>query len=205
MRRFHPGHDSVEVALANFSLTFAKALLVFCVILFMLINPQNGQDGVKPKAEFIITVDWPGKGRNDVDTWLRLPNGSRVNFQNKESGVVFLERDDLGQDCKSTTMDGRLIDACEEITTLRGIDPGEYILALHLFSSDGASKSAPTTPFPVTVKIEKLNPTVKIVWKTTVTLDTIREERDLVRFSILRDGSVTDFETSDLPHMIYSP
>ena len=84
------------MALANFSLTFAKALLVFCVVLFLLINPQDGKDGTKPKAEFLITVDWSGDGKYDVDTWTMLPNRSRVNWQNKESGIVFLERDDLG-------------------------------------------------------------------------------------------------------------
>jgi hypothetical protein len=203
MRRFRPAHDTTEMAIANFALTFAKALLVFCVVLFMLINPQQGQDGVKPKAEFLITVDWPGDGRNDVDTWLRLPNGSRINFQNRESGIAYLERDDLGNDCMDTTDNAKSLNMCEEITTLRGIVPGEYVLALHLFSAHGTSTASPTTPVTVTVKIEKLNPSAKTVWQSQVTLDTVRQEKGVVRFTVLQDGSIDDFETEDLPSLVY--
>lgn len=201
-RRFHQD-SGVEVALANFSLTFAKALLVFCVVLFMLINPKQGDDGTKPKAEFLITVDWSGSGKYDVDTWMRLPNGSRVNFQNKESGVVFLERDDLGNTCDLTTTGGRPVNACEEITVIRGVEPGEYVLALHLYSAFGSIAVAQVQAVTIHVKIEKLNPTVTVVWQTITTLDMVRQERDLLRFTILRDGSITDFTTVDLPRLIY--
>src|SRR4051812_7586512 len=101
MGKLRHSQDGREIALANFALTFAKALLVFCVVLFLLISPRQGEDGVKPKAEFLITVDWTGEGRYDVDTWMRLPSGNRVSYSNKESGSVFLERDDMGQDCDS--------------------------------------------------------------------------------------------------------
>ena len=191
------------MAITNFALTFAKALLVFCVVLFMLINPKQGEDGAKPKAEFLITVDWTGTGKYDVDTWMRLPNGSRVNFQNKESGVVFLERDDLGNTCDLTTTGGRPVNACEEITVIRGVEPGEYVLALHLYSAFGSIAVAQVQAVTIHVKIEKLNPTVTVVWQTITTLDTVRQERDLVRFTILRDGSINDFNTDELPRLIY--
>lgn len=203
LRRFRPSHDSTEIALCNFALTFAKALLVFCVVLFMLINPKQGDDGTKPKAEFLITVDWSSQGKYDVDTWMLLPNGSRINFQNKESGVVFLERDDLGQTCDLTTSGGQPVNMCEEITTIRGVDPGEYVLALHLYSAFGSVAVAPVAAVTIHVKIEKLNPTVTIVWQTITTLETVRQERDLVRFSIMRDGTIGDFNTVELPRLIY--
>ena len=203
MRTRFPHDSGVELPLANFALTFAKALLVFCVVLFMLINPKQGDDGTKPKAEFLITVDWSGDGKYDVDTWMRLPNGSRVNFQNKESGVVFLERDDLGNTCDLTTTGGRPVNACEEITTIRGVAEGEYVLALHLYSAFGSMAVGAVAPVTVHVKIEKLNPTVKIVWQTITTLETVRQERDLLRFTIMRDGSMGEFETDGLPRLVY--
>jgi hypothetical protein len=199
VRTYHSRDHRTEVALTNFALTFAKALLVFCVILFILIS-SKANDGVKPKAEYLITVDWVG--RYDVDTHLRLPDGTRVNFQNKESGIVFLERDDLGNACAVNSSTGPS-EACEEITVLRGIVPGEYVLALHLYSADLNQSPRPVEPVAAHVKLEKLNPSVAIVWQSTVQLTNVREERRLVRFTITSDGSVPDFDTDELPSVVY--
>src|SRR4051812_45725738 len=106
-RRRNHRPDGTEIALANFALTFAKALLVFCVALFLLIDPKPSNDGVKPKAEYLISVDWMGKDNDDVDTWVRTPDGSRVSYTAREANVVYLERDDLGNNCSATTNDGQ--------------------------------------------------------------------------------------------------
>jgi len=193
-KRYRGGAD-VETALANFALTFAKALLVFSVVLFMLITPE-AKDGTKPKAEFLITVDW--LGRYDVDTWIRLPDGNRVNFQNKESGIVFLERDDLGVSCEKATAH-----TCEEITVLRGIVPGDYVVALHLYSAEGSASPRSITPVLPKIKIEKLNPTVQIVWETTATLDAVRQEKRLIRFHVTEQGEINGFDDEALPSLVY--
>lgn len=203
MRRYRNRHDGTEVALANFALTFAKALLVFCVVLFLMINPHNGIDGTKPNAEYLITVDWSVAGRYDVDTWIRLPDGSIVYYNNKESAVVFLERDDLGQDCNLNTNAGKPVNMCEEITVIRGIATGEYELALHLYSVNGDEKPTSCPPVTVHVKIEKLNPTITILWQTTVVLDSVRGEKPLVRFTVNSDASVSDFSNVELPSLVY--
>jgi hypothetical protein len=202
--RHRNSHDGTEVALANFALTFAKALLVFCVVMFMLINPQNGSDGSKPKAEYLISVEWTSPlVRYDVDTWTRLPNGDVVMFMNKEASIVFLERDDLGNDCKSTTNNGAPINICEEITVIRGVLPGEYQVSLHLFSVDSEAKPRACIPIQINVKIEKLNPTTTIVWRKMVILDRVRQELPIVRFAMSGDGKITDFyDGSELPSII---
>jgi hypothetical protein len=204
MQRHRPHQDGVEIALANFSLTFAKALLVFCVVLFIMIAPQAGRDGTKPKAEYLITVDWSGVGKYDVDTWVKLPNGTRVNYHNKESGVVFLERDDLGNACDQTTQAGQAINACEEVTVIRGVAPGEYVLALHLYSANGSASNATVQPVNVQVRIEKLNPTVIVRWQSHVILDKVREEKGVTRFTIEPDGQVDDFDSDELPRLVYT-
>ena len=184
------------MAMSNFALTFAKALLVFSVMLFMLITPE-AKDGTKPKAEFLITVDW--RGRYDVDTWMRLPDGSRISYQNKESGIAFLERDDLGISCEQATAQ-----TCEEVTVLRGIVPGEYVMALHLYSAHGSLTPEVTTPVMPEIRIEKLNPNVRVVWQNTVSLDTIRQEKRLVRFRVTETGEVVGFDTEALPSLVYA-
>ncbi len=204
MRRFHRHrHDGSEVALANFALTFAKALLVFCVVLFLMITSHT-EGGIKQKAEYIVTVDWNGSnGKYDVDTWTKLPDDAKVMFTNKESGVVYLERDDLGGDCAATTANAVPTNACEEITVIRGIVPGPYQIALHLYSFNGTAVAGPATPIQVQIAVRKLNPDTTLVWQGIVTLTRIRQEMPVVRFVINGDGKVTDFITDDLPPIIY--
>ena len=207
MRRFRhrQSHSGIEVALANFSLTFAKALLVFCVVLFMLINPKNGQDGAKPKAEYLITVDWSVNTniRYDVDTWTRLPDGTKVYYNNKESGIVFLERDDLGGDCHATTQNAVPTNICEEITVIRGVVAGEYQISLHLFSVGNKSVPVPCDPITVSIKIEKLNPTTQMVYQKIVILNFVRQEKPIVRFTMTDTGKMIDFNDENLSQIIY--
>lgn len=195
-------HDGVEAALTNFSLTFAKALLVFCMVLFLMVNPKEEKDGTKPKAEYLITIDWLGSMRYDVDLWVRQPNGTTVFFRNRESGIVFLERDDLGGDCAATTNAAKSVDTCEEVVVLRGVVPGDYIVALHLFSANGTTAHRAVTPVTVQTKIERLNPTVEIVWQSKVVLEVTREEKGVVRFTERPDGSIIDLDADQLPPIV---
>src|SRR6185437_485053 len=164
----------------------------------------SNSDGIKQKAEYLITVDWSSvTGTFDVDTWTKLPDDSKVMFTNKESGIVYLERDDIGDSCKATTINGTPTNACEEITVIRGIQPGPYQLALHLYSSNGDTRPGPSTSVNVQIAIRKLNPDTVVVWQKIVTLDKTRQELPVVRFVINADGSVSDFITDDLPPIIY--
>jgi hypothetical protein len=47
-------------------------------------------------------------------------------------------------------------------------------------------------PVPVAVKVEKLNPTVEIIYADTTMLDHVGQEKTAVRFKVSEDGSVTD-------------
>lgn len=201
--RRQPRHDDTEVALANFALTFAKALLVLCVVLFVLINPDQGKDGAKPKAEFLISVQWTSEGRYDVDSWTKLPDGRKVSYQSKEAGVVFLERDDLGDDCDSTTVNGKSASVCEEITVIRGVVEGDYSLSLHLFSNRNSITPVPVKPVIVHITIEKLNPLTKIVWQGDRTLERVRQEKPVVNFTMAADGQISNIITEDVEPFIY--
>jgi hypothetical protein len=47
-------------------------------------------------------------------------------------------------------------------------------------------------PVPVAVKVEKLNPTVEIIYADRTILDHVGQEKTAVRFRVADDGSVTD-------------
>lgn len=189
------GHDT-ETALANFALTFAKALLVVFAVLMMLISPnRRNTDGIRPKAEFVIMAEWPGDRNIDVDLWVRDPRGNIVYYANRESGFLSLDRDDLG--FMSDTVEGRVVRLNEEIVTIRGIIPGEYVVNVHLFSLHGGE--AP--PVQVDIRIERLNPVVTRVWRGSVMLTQANQEIHAIRFNMHEDGSVTQV-ANDRPIML---
>ena len=70
------------------------------VVLFILaviqMNPAKveAHDAPKPKAEFFITVTWPAKFNDDVDTYVSDPVGNFVYFSRRENGLLHLDRDD---------------------------------------------------------------------------------------------------------------
>jgi len=182
-------HDDTETALANFALTFAKALLVFCVVLFVMITDDKSKndDGVRPKAEVLIMVDWPSDVKTDIDTWMRNPADQIIMYQNKEAGKVFLDRDDLGDSCQDT---------CEETTTLREMVAGEYVLNLNVYFANGVPEGEPLKhPFLVHVKIIRLNPRAVTLWEKDIKVVRSKQEAHVVRFKI-EDGLIGDFDES---------
>ena len=197
-------HQDTETALANFALTFAKALLVIFVVLLMSISPPNTHTpGVRPNALYLIMVDWDGNRDVDVDVWVRDPNGRIVNFVNRELGFMALDRDDLGFSSDrvisgSTTNIARIN---EEIVSIRGIIPGEFVVNVNLFSFNGSDDNSPIT---VNVRIEKLNPNVETSWRGSVVMDRRGQEMHVVRFTMDNEGRITN-PSNDLPISLRTP
>ena len=102
---------------------------------------------------------------------------------------MHLDRDDLGRSNDVIRVAGREIvhPLNQEIVSIRGIQPGEYVVYLHLY------RAAPEArPVPATVKVEKLNPKVEVIFYGEIVLGRPSEERTAVRFSVHADGDVAD-------------
>jgi hypothetical protein len=195
MRKRRSGSHDAETALANFALTFAKALLVVFVVLMALISPnRRSTDGIRPNAEFVIMASWPGDRNIDVDLWVRDPRGNIVYYANREAGFLALDRDDIG--FLSDTVGNQIVRVNEEIVTIRGILPGEYVINVHLYSLHDDNP-----PVTVDVRVERLNPVVTRVWRGSATLTSRGHEIHVVRFNMNADGSV-DQVGSDRPIML---
>lgn len=210
-RRRHRMDDTAD-AITNFALTFAKAVLVTCFALFLMISPeQKSEDGVKPKMEFMITMEWATELNYDVDIWMRDPDGKILMYSNKEVGLLNLERDDLGWKNNTVEVDGKkvLVPNNQEIVAIRGIRPGEYVVNAHLYATrtgapDGSrdtkaeEHAGPVPPFDVKLRIDKLNPKVKKVFEGSSVISNNREEVHLVRFTITSEGEIVNV-TKELP------
>jgi hypothetical protein len=162
--------------------------VVMFVLAVLLINPIAESGAVDAKAEFLITLSWPEGRREDVDLYVQDPAGKMVWFRSREAGLMHLDRDDLGERNDVIEVAGRQVinPLNQEIVSIRGILPGEYVVNLHLYRGDGAQ------PVPATLKIEKLNPRVEQVFFGPLALIEQGDERTAARFSIGSDGRVRD-------------
>jgi hypothetical protein len=107
------------------------------ILSFLLINPVKKDNVLETKAEFILTVEWPTNMTHDVDTWLQDPSGQHVCFNQREKGLMHLDRDDQGKKGDSyIDSNGNKIEYPynREVTSIRGIFPGEYVANVHYYS-----------------------------------------------------------------------
>ena len=166
-----------------------NALLGFTylfLIAIMFMNPVAKKGIIDPKAEYIITITWPDNNPDDVDTWVEDPNGNLIWFRNPEAGLVHLDRDDRGNANDTININGKEIQnpLNQEVVTLRGVVPGEYVVNLHYYASETEQ------PVHATVKVAKVNPSLEIVYYGDVVLSEKGDEETAVRFTIGDSGVV---------------
>ncbi len=176
---------------------WAASTLVL-VAMLALIAPvdEKKNSGLDLKAEYIITSTWPTNENSDVDMWIKDPTGKMVSYSERSNGFITLDRDDRGNDTDTYTGDdGKKYSYPDnkEMITIRKIVPGEYRVNLHLYNyRDKQGKTfSPGDPATLSVDFEitKLNPTVKSVYKKTITFHKDWEEQTLAVFSVDKDGN----------------
>lgn len=157
-----------------------KAVTFMFFISFALINKPADQGKIDPKAEMMITVTWPDNNPDDVDTYVEDPLGNIVWYNHKDAGLMALERDDRGMYKDTILVNGKEVanPLNQEIVALRGLINGEYVVNVVHYIANG------TAPLPVKVKVEKLNPTVKIIYYGTIMLKGTGDEQTAVRFTV---------------------
>lgn len=157
-----------------------KAITFMFFISFVMINKPAEQGNVVSKAEMLITVNWPDNNPDDVDTYVEDPAGNIVWYNQMNAGLMHLERDDRGNFKDTILVNGKEITnpLNQEIVTLRGLEDGEYVVNVVHYIANGAA------PLPVQVKVEKLNPTVKVIFYQTLYLKGTGDEQTAVRFTL---------------------
>ncbi len=197
--RRHRSYGS-QVAFIDLLFNTLVGFVFLFVMAFILINPIAKKSNVDIVAEYIIKITWPTDSPDDIDLWMRDPLGNYVGFKSKDVGLMSLNRDDLGTS-NDTVYDpkGKPIKVFrnEEMVTIRGIVPGEYVVNVHYYNKKIAvEKNGEKNyyPMPIQVQIEKINP-YNVVFAKEVFLDRKGHEITVTRFTVNEDGSVTDFNT----------
>ncbi|MDA7722973.1 hypothetical protein N9H90_00965 [Pseudomonadales bacterium] len=162
-------------------------------IAFMLISTPEKAGDIESKAEVLITIRWADKHPDDVDALVEDPQGGLVWYHNRDTGLMHLDRDDRGVFADNITINGVKVSnpINQETVTVRAAQPGEYVVNLLHYKSNYSE------PLPVTVKIEKLNPTVSMVYYGTHQLTGSGDEQTAVRFTLDAQGAVAS--TSQRP------
>lgn len=197
--------DTVFIGALGFLILFVAALL-------LIRPPTEAEKAVKLRAEFVLTMTWPDGALDDIDMWLMLPGGEKVNFRQKDAGYVTLDRDDLGAISDFyTAPDGRrtFTPSNREMATIRAIVPGRYVVSAHVYivrdkiHDDGQQwLPQPPLPYAATLEVMKLNPRVEPVFKSTVQLEKRGQEAVFAAFDVDADGNVTGFELNPAQYKI---
>ncbi len=167
-----------------------QALTFFFVLAVMFMNPLAKKGIIDPKAEYIITLNWTDNSPDDVDLWVEDPKGSVVWFRNREADLVHLDRDDRGMLNDTLEIDGRTLDnpLNQEVVTIRGIVPGEYVVNVHYYATET------NKPVAATVRVDRVNPVLKVVYYDKVTLEKKGDEKTALRFTLNPDGEINNIE-----------
>lgn len=167
-----------------FNTLLGFSLLFFISILFM--NPIAKLGNINYKAEYIITITWPDNQPDDIDIWVSDPNQNLLSYRDSDVGWLQLDRDDQGDVNDTIEINGvkKVYPINQEVVTIRGIVSGEYIVNLQYY------KSLTQKPVTATVKIEKVNPSLKVVYIDKVTLEKEDDELTVLRFELDAKGEI---------------
>jgi hypothetical protein len=171
-----------------------NALLGFAVMLFIafaLIKPDDKTGNININAELLITVSWPDNSPDDIDTYVRDPQDNIVWYNTLDRGLIHLDRDDRGEYLDQIMVNGEKVTfpLNQETVTIRGIIPGEYTINVYEFLNPSG------LTIPVSVKVEKLNPTVKVIYYESMNLTHVGDEKTAIRFTMDADGNISGLNT----------
>jgi hypothetical protein len=195
-----------EEAFDPFGVMLFKALQVLAFLFFialLAIAPDAKEGKVDPKAEFLVTANWPDNHPDDIDLFVQDPLGNMVWYRRHEAGFMVLDRDNRGGANDFIMVGGRKMRSPirQETVTIRGIVAGEYTVNVYHFTALTGK------PVPVSVKVEKLNPSLQVVHYDTIELDHGGTEKTAVRFVVDESGAVVEVKRDEksLLRTLYNP
>jgi hypothetical protein len=171
----------------------ADLLLCIVAVVIVAVAPTHAKtEGVKPKAEYLISADWDVMLDSDVDLWVVNPSRKPIFYGSRQVGCADLDHDSLGfQTSMITLADGSTVRAIsnKEVTSVRCFEPGHWDIGVNLYSDRELAKGRKN--IKVRVEIVGLNPGVRTIFGKDVVLDRVGETVNVVSFDMDRDGTIT--------------
>lgn len=160
-------------------LLITVALLFLSVIMMRDPKEKAKQFNAANDNNILITMRWPTD--NDIDLWLRLPDGRRVGYSSRDKPPAHLDVDVVSwRRYRDETGEEHAIVPNEEIITIRDVYEGEYTVNVHYFNS-GSLKAG--DPVEVQITVQDVRAGV-IIFTGSKMISTPREETHFVKFSV---------------------
>lgn len=189
--------ESSGPMLANFALTTMKVMLVIGFLCMLMIAVDQSKkkyetDGVKPPVIAMVTISWPNDMDVDIDLHAKCPNGESMNYVNRTACLASLERDARGSSTDTAIINGSkvLVIDNREVINFRRVLEGEWIINVQWYSS-----RAQRTPVPVQIEVAQVNPDSRILFRNTVIMDEVKQEKHALRFEMASDGTIKEIST----------
>jgi len=175
---FEEERDPAGIAFRDVLFLMVFSLVVVIFLLTFLINPINNPEEVPLRTEILIEATWPSGTAYDVDLWGMGPDGQPVGWGIFSAGPSLnLERDDRGIINDSSQLN-------YEWMSIRQLDPGEYVINLHLYS-----EYKEPLPVPVQVRVTGKGD-IGEIYSGEILMKRRKDEITIVRFSLDRDGKL---------------
>lgn len=167
-------------------------LMIFITMTILIKADSKKQDAAyQQSAAYLIVLTWEGDA--DLDLWVQDPQGHKVGFKRREGGegsMLSLNRDCLGARRTEVNQDGEVINPVnEEIVSIRGIAPGEFIVNVHAYNLNSSK-----TPLAAKVKLMKIKP-FQDAKETSMNFEQTGDELTFFRFTLDKKGTVSDINT----------
>lgn len=189
--KYHTNDDDTGTVFRDVIFVMMLTFVVLFLAALIHINPEAKTDDevTRPPGNVQVDITWPNGYKSDVDLWVKGPTDARPVGYSNRSGILFnLLRDDLGAVGDTTELN-------YENAYTHGVDDGEYIINVHMYSM------RETTLVSVTVVVRysvcaDCRPEEVIV--KIVDLTHNGHEITVVRFTI-KDGVILPEKTNHIP------
>ena len=182
---------SCNTSMLDILFNMLLAFVMLFIIAFTLVrqdNPDSKKADIRIEGDLLITITWPSERDDDIDIWVRDPKGNIVFFSERQAGLMYLDRDDVGFTNDVILINGENIKSIgnQEMVTIRGLEPGEFIFNIHAYQLRGNS------PVPISIRIDRIGSPTKTIFVRTVTLEKTSEEKTIVRLTFDKKGNVIE-------------
>lgn len=166
-----------------------SCLAVFIAITALLKYDEKKADSTAPpqNAIFQVLMEWSDESADDIDLWGEDPSNNIVGFKRREGGdtcLMSLARDDIGT-AGDFLADGNNIKKNNEVISIRGIVPGEYIFNAHYYARKDKKEA-----IRVKAKLVRVKPYELIVEKELTFFDE-GDEQTFFRVSLDKAGKTS--------------
>lgn len=170
----------------------ACLMIFICMTILIRVDNKKQQEAAyQQSAAYLIVLTWEGDA--DLDLWVQDPQGHKVGFNRREGGegsMLSLNRDCLGARRTEVNEQGEIVNKInEEIVSIRGIAPGEFIVNVHAYNLNDTK-----VPLAAKVRLIKIRP-YQDAKEASQDFQQTGDELTFFRFTLDKEGKVSDINT----------